>query len=236
VESEPGDLGVTRDQYRRAIAILQRGGVVAAPTDTVYGLIAVAADMAAVERIYELKQRDPAQPMPLFCGSLEQAELIAEMNDAARALAARFWPGALTIVVAKKSSYETRAVAGGDTAGVRVPDDPFLREAALQLGPLTGTSANIAGWEECHTAAEVRAQLGDAADLVLDAPARTTLRVLAKNPSQEDMQELVDALNADRERHLNARPSTIVDCTIDPPRIVRHGAIPEEEMRAALRR
>jgi L-threonylcarbamoyladenylate synthase len=160
--------------------------------------------------VYEIKRRDPAQPMPLFVASVEQAALIMEMNDAGRRLAERFWPGALTIVLRKLPAYRTRAVAGGDTAVVRVPADAFLRDAALQLGPLTGTSANIAGREECHTAAEVRAQLGDAVDLVVDAP--------------------VDAPAA-----AAGTPSTIVDCTErGQARVVRDGAITREAVVAAL--
>jgi L-threonylcarbamoyladenylate synthase len=186
-------------QYHHAIDALRAGGVIAVPTDTVYGLVAVASDAAAVERVYEIKARDPSQPLPLFVASIEQAELIGEMNAPARALAAKFWPGALTIVLHKKPAYATRAAAAGDTIAVRAPDDPFLREAAAQLGPLTGTSANIAGREECRTAAEVRAQLGDAVDLVVDAPVAAT-----------------------------GRPSTIVDCT-DPAavHVLREGSISE---------
>ena len=195
-----------KEQYRRAVDVLRVGGIVALPTDTVFGLCAVAADAAAVERVYEVKRRDPAQAMPVFVGSVEQAELVAEFNDDARKLASAFWPGALTIVVPKKASFETRAVAGGDTVGLRVPDDPFLREAALQLGPITGTSANIAGREECHTAAEARAQLGDAVDLIVDAPVSAT-----------------------------GKPSTIVDCSeAGHVRTLREGAIANGEIERAL--
>lgn len=194
------------EQYRRAIDVLRHGGVVALPTDTVYGLVAVAADDAAVERIYELKARDPQQPMPLFVASLEQAELVGVFNAAAGALAARFWPGALTIVVPVRPAYGSRALAGGATVGLRAPGDAWIREAAAQLGPLTGTSANIAGREECHTAAEVRAQLGEAPDLIVDAP--------------------VDA---------TGKPSTIVDCSgRDGVRVLRDGAVPRRDIAAAL--
>lgn len=194
------------EQYRRVVHVLREGGVVAVPTDTVYALIAVASDRAAVERVYEIKGRDPAQPMPLFVGSVEQAELVVEFNDAARRLAARFWPGALTIVLRSKPPFATRAAAGGDTIGVRVPADPFLREAARQLGPLTGTSANIAGREECRTAGDVRAQLGDAVDLIVDAPVAA-----------------------------DARPSTVVDCS-DPAavRVLREGAIGRDAIAEVL--
>jgi L-threonylcarbamoyladenylate synthase len=149
-------LGI-QEQYRQAHDVLRSGGIVALPTDTVYGLIAVAADRAAVERVYEVKVRDPRQPMPLFVATVEQA-LIAEVNDVARRLMQRFWPGALTIVLRKKPSYETRAAAGGDTIGLRAPGDPVLCELASQLGPLTGTSANIAGARNAIPR-QVRAQL-----------------------------------------------------------------------------
>ena len=195
-----------REQYLGARDVLREGGLVALPTDTVYGLCAVATDRAAVERLYDVKARDPKQPLPLFVGSPEQARLIVEMNDAAEALAAIFWPGALTIVLRRRETFETRAAAGGRTIGVRVPGDALLRELALELGPITGTSANIAGREECHTAAEVRAQLGDAVDLIVDGPVAAS-----------------------------GKPSTIVDCT-EPPdvHVLRAGAITAAKIEAAL--
>jgi L-threonylcarbamoyladenylate synthase len=195
-----------KEQFRRAIQALRDSGVIAVPTDTVFGLLAVAADTAAVDRAYQAKQRDPDQPMPIFVGSIEQAEIVADFNDAARLLAGRFWPGALTLVLPKKASYRTRAAAGGDTIGVRAPADPLLREMAEQLGPLTGTSANIAGREECHTADEVRAQLGDDVDFIVDAAPVAT-----------------------------GKPSTIADCT-DPAhvRVLREGDITREMLRDAL--
>jgi len=192
--------------YREAARVLREGGVVALPTDTVYGLCAIAADRGAVERIYEIKQRDPSQPMPLFVSSMEQAALIAEVNAPAHALANALWPGALTIVLRKRPAYESRALAGGDTVGVRVPHDAALREMAAQLGPLTGTSANIAGREECHSAAEVRAQLGDAVDLIVDAPAAAA-----------------------------GKPSTIVDCKeTHSVTVLREGAVARDAVARVL--
>ena len=185
--------------------ILLAGGVVALPTDTVFGLCARASDAAAVERIYVIKQRNPAQAMPIFVASTGQAEEIGEFNEVARRLAGAFWPGALTIIVRKRPSFGSRALASGDTVGLRVPGDERLRWLCEQVGPLTGTSANIAGREECHTASEVKAQLGDAVDVIVDAP--------------------VDA---------TGKPSTIVDCTQDPPAILRQGAIPEESIAAVV--
>lgn len=199
-------LNDARHQYRAAIDALRQGGVVALPTDTVYGLCAVAADDAAVQRLYEVKRRPADQPLPLFVAGLGQAALIADLNDTARALAERFWPGALTIVVPKKRSYRTRAAAGAETIGLRAPADPVLREIAAQLGPITGTSANLSGQPECRTAADVRAQLGDAVDAVVDAP-----------------------LAADQP------PSTVVDCTDERAvRILREGAVTRAQIAAAL--
>jgi L-threonylcarbamoyladenylate synthase len=193
-------------QYRKALDVLRDGGIVALPTDTVYGLVAVAANDAAVERVYATKVRDPAQPMPLFVGSLEQAGLVGEMNDAACQLAEHFWPGALTIVVPRRARFETRAAAGGHTVGLRMPDDPFLREAAAQLGPLTGTSANIAGAPECRSADEVRAQLGDSVDLIVEGTIAAT-----------------------------AAPSTIVDATsAGAVRILREGDVSRADLESRL--
>jgi len=205
---------ITDDGESQVTLILLTGGVVALPTDTVYGLCARANNDAAVERIYAVKRRDPAQPMPIFAADLAQAETVGVIEGDARTLAEAFWPGALTIVVPVRPGYRSRALAGSDTVAasvaLRVPGDDRLRRLCADVGPLTGTSANIAGREECHTAAEVRAQLAegpdlDRVDLILDAPVAAS-----------------------------GQPSTIVDCTHDPPTIVRPGAIPEEAIRAVL--
>jgi len=194
-----------KEQFRHAIDVLRQGGIVAMPTDTVYGLIAVASDAAAVDRVYQAKGRDPTQPLPLFVGSLEQADLVVEMNATARLLASLFWPGALTLVLPKRPGFRTRAAAGGDTIGVRAPADPLLREIALELGPLTGTSANLAGREETHDAVAVRAQLGDVIDFIVDAAPVST-----------------------------SKPSTILDAT-DPAhiRVLREGEITRDTLRGS---
>ncbi len=194
------------EQYQRALDVLRDGGLVALPTDTVYGLTAVAADDAAIARLYEVKGRPPDQPLPLFVASLQQAELIAEVSETARRLAVTFWPGALTIVLRKKPAYRTLAAAGADTVGVRAPDDPVLRELAARLGPLTGTSANRSGLPEAHSAAEVRAQLGDAVDLIVDAPVAA-----------------------------GGVPSTVVDCTeAQRVRVLRQGAVARDAVAEVL--
>lgn len=194
--------------YVEAAEILRDGGVVALPTDTVYGLCAVAADSGAVEAAYAVKERDPRQAMPIFVATLEQAQTIGDFNDSARNLAAAFWPGPLTIVVPKRAGYVSRATAGEDTIALRVPADERLRALCEQVGPLTGTSANIAGREECHTAAEVREQIGPRVNLIVDAPVEAT-----------------------------GQPSTIVDCSVEGSvRVLRDGAVSREAIETALGR
>jgi L-threonylcarbamoyladenylate synthase len=195
------------EAYREAALVLRSGGVVALPTDTVFGLCALAADGAAVDRIYAIKRRPPDQPMPVFVASVEQAETIVEWNPTAGSLAACFWPGALTIVLPKRLSFPTRAAAGATTIGVRSPADDAIREIARDLGPLTGTSANLSGAPECRTADDVRAQLADEVDYIVDAA--------------------IDA---------SGQPSTVVDCS-DPGivRFVRSGGITAAALANAVR-
>jgi L-threonylcarbamoyladenylate synthase len=186
----------------RALDVLQRGGLVAYPTDTVYGLAADTANDAAVEKLFEAKGRRPDQSTPLLITDAAQlAPLVDAVPSAARRLIEALWPGALTVVLTKARSYRSRAVAD-ETVGLRVPDHPLPRELARRLGrPITGTSANLAGGPEPLSARDVIAQLDDAVDLVIDG-----------GPSA------------------GGTPSTVVDCTRDPPRIVREGAITRAEL------
>lgn len=187
---------------RRAVEVLRSGGLVAYPTDTVYGLAADPANDEAVRRLFEAKGRDPEQSTPLLIDSAEQLQQIAfEATDVARRLMAAFWPGALTIVLRKAQSFRSLA-ALGETVGVRVPDHAAPRELARRLGgPITGTSANRSGGPEPLSADDVRAQLGEAVDLVIDGG-----------------------------RCPGGTPSTVVDCTVEPPRIVREGALSHAEL------
>ncbi len=190
---------------QRAVDILRGGGLVAYPTDTVYGLAALPDSDTAVTRLFEAKRRNPARPTPLLIASEEMARAVAgEVSDDARSLMAAFWPGALTIVLAKAQTFRSLAVA--ETVGLRVPDHPLPRELSRLLGsPITGTSANVAGGSEPLTADDVLSQLGDAVDLVIDGG-----------------------------RCPGGRPSTVVDCTVSPPRVVRQGAISEAELLRVL--
>ena len=169
-----------------AIDALRGGGIVALPTDTVYG-IAVGLDTpGGIEALFAAKHRPPERGIALLLADAAQAPTIGQWPAAAATLAASFWPGGLTIVVRRRSDVELPAAltGGAPTIGLRVPDHPAPR---------------------AQEAVEIVAQLGDAIELVLDGgPAR------------------------------GGPASTVVDCSVDPPRIMRHGAISDGAIEAVL--
>jgi L-threonylcarbamoyladenylate synthase len=200
---------VPDDEAGRAAAadVLREGGVVALPTDTVYG-IAVALDTSGgVERLFAAKRRPPDKGIMLLLDRLEQAGEIGAMTAAATALAGACWPGGLTVVVPQRAERPLPAVltGGTPTIGLRVPDHPAPRALARAVGPLPTTSANVSGLPEASTADEIRAQLGDAVDLILDG-----------GPAH------------------GGPASTVVDCTVDPVRLLRVGAVSPQRVAAIL--
>jgi L-threonylcarbamoyladenylate synthase len=189
-----------------AVRKLKEGGVVAFPTDTLYALGADATNPNAIERVFGIKGREAGKPLPLFVSGGEMARRYARLTPDAEALARRYWPGALTLVLERRPGFESAALAGGETVALRAPD----HQAALALvegldRPVTGTSANLAGGPDPVTAHDVIEALGDRVDLVLDGGACP-----------------------------RGQPSTIVDCTSSPPRVLREGAISAAEIAAAL--
>jgi L-threonylcarbamoyladenylate synthase len=190
----------------QAVSVLRDGGVIAMPTDTLYALTVAADDASAVRRVFEIKRREQGRPLPLFVSGVEMAERIAVLNEAARRLAERFWPGQLTIVVPKRQDYESEALAGAQTVGLRLPDHAVARAVLQALDrPVTGTSANLSGGPDPVSADDVRGQLGSRIDLILDA-----------GPCDRGV------------------ASTVVDCTGAEPVILRRGAITEDRINAAL--
>jgi L-threonylcarbamoyladenylate synthase len=185
-------------QIKEAASILKKGGIVAFPTDTVYGLGAMANNSTAVRRIFDVKRRPLTQPLPLLLGNISQAdEATIHIPDTTRRLMNAFWPGALTIVLKKAAWIPSIITAGGDTIAVRVPDFALTLALIESVGiPLVGTSANLSGRPSPKTASEVKAQLGSRVDYILDGGA-TPL----------------------------GKESTIVDATVEPPRLIREGAI-----------
>jgi L-threonylcarbamoyladenylate synthase len=153
-----------------AVRVVKRGGVVAVPTDTVYGLGCDPSSDEAVGRLFEAKNRQ-AKPVPLLCADPQVAERIVDLNRVARKLAVRHWPGALTIVAPIKGEGKLSRLLdqGSGYLGVRVPDSEVCIELAGRVGgSITGTSANLSGQPSCRTAAEVAASLDGRIQLVID--------------------------------------------------------------------
>ena len=150
-----------------AIAVLEGGGVVALPTDTVYGIAVALGTPGGVERLFEVKHRPPDKGIMLLLADATQADTIGEMGPAAAALAAACWPGGLTVVVPRRPDVALPAAltGGAPTIGLRVPDHDAPRALARGVGPLPTTSANVSGLAEARDADEILDQLGDAIDL-----------------------------------------------------------------------
>ena len=169
----------------QATALLARGDVIAAATDTVYGLVAIAADDLAIRRIFELKRRPVDRQLPILIADLDQAEKLIELPTPSRALAEKFWPGPLTIVAPR--CHGAPGHLGDDgTIGVRCPADPWIRELATRVGPLAATSANHHGHDTPITAegvAELMPELGMVADGgSLTGEASTVVDVSGESP------------------------------------------------------
>jgi len=153
-----------------AVVLIHYGQVIAAPTDTVYGLVCRFNSSRAIAELYRVKDRLPERALPVLIGDESQLEQViaAPLPKLAQALIARFWPGPLTLILPALPHLPPVLTAGGATVGVRIPDQPFLRELARQAGPLASSSANRSGGPECRTAAAVLAQLDGRIPLLVD--------------------------------------------------------------------
>ena len=190
---------------QQAMSALRQGGLVAFPTDTVYGVGALVGDAQAIAQLYVVKGRGSEKAIPVLLsdpGELEQ--IAAEVNDAAQRLAARFWPGPLTLVLPKQASLPEE-LSALPSVGVRMPNHPVALALMRLTGPLAVTSANISGSASPVTAHEVLVQLGGRIPLVLDG---------GRTPG--------------------GISSTVVDCTSGEPRILRLGPISLQEILRAL--
>jgi L-threonylcarbamoyladenylate synthase len=152
-----------------AAAVLRAGGVVAYPTDTLYGLAVDPRSDAAVARLFAIKGRGASSPIALIAGDPRTAEHAGAFGALERRLAAAFWPGPLTVVVPATGNMAA-ALAPGGTIGVRVPAHAVARQLSLAFGEcITATSANRTGWPACVTADEVAAAVGEHVDVLIDA-------------------------------------------------------------------
>jgi len=193
-------------EIRTALEILQNGGIVAFPTDTVYGLGAVGFDNSAIESIYIAKDRPMEKAIPILIADHDDLERVAmNIPEMARIFTAHFWPGPLTCIVPKKATLPP-AVSATATVAVRIPDHPDARSLLRAAGPMAVTSANISGQVSPTTAKEVYEQLKGRIPFILDG---------GKTPG--------------------GVPSSLVDCTGETPVILREGPIGMAELLAVLK-
>jgi L-threonylcarbamoyladenylate synthase len=192
-----------------AVEVLRDGGLVALPTDTVYGIAVALATPGGIERLFEVKRRPPDKAVMVLLEDAAQAARAGIMTPAAAALAAAAWPGGLSIVVPQRPDvpWPAALTGGAQTIGLRVPAHDAPRAIAREVGPLPTTSANVSGLPEAIDAAGIVEQLGDAVDLILDGG------LAHGGPA-----------------------STVVDCSGPSPVIVRVGAMSVEEVVAILDR
>jgi L-threonylcarbamoyladenylate synthase len=183
--------------------LLAAGGILALPTETFYALAADPYQPAALRRLYALKGRAEEKPVLLLVADREMTRQVAlEAPELALRLMARFWPGPLTLILPARRDLPDQVTGGTGTVGVRQPQQPLILGLLAALGlPLTGTSANCAGREPLVLAGDVAREFGGDVDLILDA-----------GPCPGGL------------------PSTIVDVTVAPPRLVRPGAISNAEL------
>jgi L-threonylcarbamoyladenylate synthase len=189
-----------------AVELLSAGSLLIYPTDTLYALGGRALDAAAGRAVRRAKGREEGKPLPLVAADVGQArDLSSAWPEAADRLAERFWPGPLTFVVPATPAVPAEVTAGSGHIAVRVPDLELTRALCRRAGALVSTSANRAGGSPPVSCADALEAVGAAAALALDAG------------------------------HARALASTIVDLTTSPPRLLRAGAVPWEEIEGVLR-
>jgi L-threonylcarbamoyladenylate synthase len=197
----------SREAIKLARRLLREGEVVVFPTDTIYGLGAIAFERVAVRRIFAVKQRPPDKALPVFIYQIDDLNLVARRvpNRAWRLLQA-FWPGDLTVVLPKNLALPNLVTVGQNTVAVRIPNHPVCLELVIAAGrPLAVTSANLSGLPTPTTAQEVAQQLGGRVPLILDGgPSPTT------------------------------QASSIIDLSVDPPRLLRQGRLTLEMLQEYL--
>jgi L-threonylcarbamoyladenylate synthase len=195
------------ETIRAAADILVSGGVVAYPTESFYGLAVDPANTKAIRRLYLIKKRESESPILLIIASLKQLEgLVGSLPPIAQKLTDAFWPGGLTLVFEANPMVSPLLTAGKGKIGIRLSSHPVATSLARALGrPITGTSANTSGSPACRNAKEVLKSLGGAVDLILDG---------GETPG--------------------GLGSTILDVTVDPPRVLREGMISREQLESFL--
>lgn len=185
-----------------AVQCLKSGGIIAVPTDTVYGLAADPFNPHAVQRLYTVKGRPDGKPIPLVLSSVADVHRVSQnLPEFYFHLTDRFWPGGLTIVIEAKDLLPV-LTAGGNTVGVRIPDNPLLLQILRTFGgPAAITSANLSGEPPATSPEEIGEDLASRIDMIVDG---------GKTPGPV--------------------PSTVYDISVSPPVLRRHGVISEDTL------
>jgi L-threonylcarbamoyladenylate synthase len=195
------------ENLSQAIAALGRGNVIVFPTETLYGLGADALNFAAVDKVFQLKGRDPRNPIPVLVSDLLMLDaLVAEISPLAKQLMACFWPGPLTLVLPARDDIPRPLVNTRGGVGVRISSQPLARKLVGMLGrPITATSANPSGQPAARTAAQARAYFSGAVEIFVDGGKLTS-----------------------------SNPSTVAEVVGEKVAIIRHGAIGAADLRNAV--
>lgn len=195
--------GQFQEGIEKAAQLIVSGGLVAYPTESFYGLGADPTSERAIARLFSVKGRDPNRPILILVPSLEILQIyVTGIPPLARRLMEAFWPGALTLVFQASPKVPDLLTAGSGKVGIRLSSHPVATALAQAAGvPITGTSANVSGQTPCRSATEVLHSLGDALDLILDG---------GNTPGEAG--------------------STILDVTVEPPRVLREGMVTRAQL------
>lgn len=157
-----------KSQYKKASKILQNGGLIAFPTETVYGLGVIFDNEQSYERLINVKRRPPEKPFTLMCGSLDDIKKYAYVNELAQKLIDAFMPGQFTIILKAKENLPRWVISKEGNVGIRISDDKFVQNLIIETGkPLLVPSANRSGENPCHTSNEVKDSLGNDLDAII---------------------------------------------------------------------
>jgi L-threonylcarbamoyladenylate synthase len=205
LSAEPPSYSV--ELVNRAARILRDGGLAVFPTETVYGVGADIRDAEAVGRVFGLKNRKPSQPLMAHCASpVQMLEYVAEVPQWVQPLISRFWPGPLALIFRSTEKVPPVVIGGGQTIGIRMVGHPVARDLLEELGaPIAGTSANLHGEPATSRFSAVSPAFLEQVDVALDA-----------GPCGKDV------------------PSTVLDVTSNPPRVVRVGAVSVQAIEAVI--
>jgi len=205
IQADP--LNPKDDQIVATSQIIKDGGVIVFPTQYLYGLGADALNVEAVDKVFEIKRRSYHKPLlVLIPHRKDLTKLVRHVSSAAVQIMNCFWPGGVTLIFRAKDTLPANLLADTDKVGIRMPQHPVASALSKAVGcPLTATSANITGGSGCSTVSDIDPRISDKVDLILDAgPVRGGIG------------------------------STVVDVTVDPPKILREGAIPAKDIFIAL--